>query len=163
MKFEGEIIMFNIFDAMRFPADVNYRCALDAIDELSQEVNELFHEDEVLTVLIRGEDEFLFHNVSYHINDELVGSIESLIQLPVVDRPRKLELLESHTKMLPSRISPPKLELQPLPENPNHAYLGDDETLPVIISNVRASKEEDRLIRVLIEHSKALGVDFSRP
>ena len=35
MEFDGEIIKFNIFDAMRFPADVNYLCALDVIDELS--------------------------------------------------------------------------------------------------------------------------------
>jgi len=35
MEFDGEIIKFNIFNAMRFPPDVNYQCALDAIDELS--------------------------------------------------------------------------------------------------------------------------------
>jgi len=51
MEFDGEIIKFNIFDAMRFPTDVNYLCALDVIDELSQDVYELFHEDELLTVL----------------------------------------------------------------------------------------------------------------
>ena len=36
MELDGEIIKFNIFDAMRFPAEVNYLCALDVIDELSQ-------------------------------------------------------------------------------------------------------------------------------
>ena len=60
-------------------------------------------------------------------------------------------------KMLPSRISPPKLELKPLPENLKYAYLGDDETLPIIISNALASEQEDKLIRVLREHSEALG------
>ena len=69
-----------------------------------------------------------------------MGSIESLLQLHVVDRPRKLKLLESHMKMLPFRISPPKLELTPLPENLKYAYLGDDETLPVIISNALTSE-----------------------
>jgi len=47
---------------------------------------------------------------------------------------------ESQTKMLPSRISPPKLDLKPLPENLKYAYLGDDETLPVIISNALTSE-----------------------
>ena len=101
---------------MRFLANV--------INELSQYVYELSHDDELLTILTQGLDQFVFHNVSYHINNELVGSIESLLQLHIVDRPRKLELLESHTKMLPSRISPPKLELKPLPENLKYAYLG---------------------------------------
>jgi len=86
-----------------------------------------------------------------------VGSIESLLQLHVVDRPRNLELVESHTKMPPSPISPPKLELKPLLENLKHAYLGDDETLPVMISNALTYEQEDRLIRVLREHSEALG------
>ena len=35
MEFDGEVIKFNIFDAMRFPADVNYLYALDVFDELS--------------------------------------------------------------------------------------------------------------------------------
>jgi len=87
-----------------------------------------------------------------------VGNIESLLQLHAVDRPRKLELPESHTKMLPSRISPPKLELKPLPENLKYAYLGDDETLSVIMSNALTSEQEEyKLIRVLREHSEALG------
>jgi len=79
MEFDGEIIKFNIFDAMRFPADVNYLCALDVIDGLSQDVYELSPEDELLTVLTQGLDQFVFHNTPYHVNNELVGSIESLL------------------------------------------------------------------------------------
>jgi len=33
MEFNGEVIKFNIFDAMRFPTDVNYMYALDVIAE----------------------------------------------------------------------------------------------------------------------------------
>ena len=51
MKFDGEIVKINIFNAMRFSADVNYLCALDVIDELSQDVYELAHEDELLAAL----------------------------------------------------------------------------------------------------------------
>ena len=35
MEFDGEVIKFNIFNAMRFPADVTYVYALDVFDELS--------------------------------------------------------------------------------------------------------------------------------
>ena len=49
MEFDGEIIKFNIFDAMRFPVDPNYLRALDVIDELSQDVYELSHDDENCT------------------------------------------------------------------------------------------------------------------
>ena len=106
MKFDGEIIKFNIFDDIGFLADMNYLCALDVIDELSQDVYEFSHEDELLTVLAQGLDQFVFQNVPCHVNNELVGNIESSLQLHVVDRPRKLKFPESHMKMLPSRISP---------------------------------------------------------
>jgi len=33
MKCNGEVVMFNICDVVRFLADVNYLCALDVIDE----------------------------------------------------------------------------------------------------------------------------------
>jgi len=35
IEFDSKVIKFNIFDAMRFPSDVNYLCALDVIDELA--------------------------------------------------------------------------------------------------------------------------------
>jgi len=87
MEFDGEIIKFNIFDAMRFPTDVNYLCALDVIGELSQDVHELSHEDELLIVLTKGLDQFVFHNAPYHVNDELVGNIDSLLELHVKYKP----------------------------------------------------------------------------
>jgi len=34
MEFDGEVLNFNIFDAMRFSADVNYVYTLDVFDEL---------------------------------------------------------------------------------------------------------------------------------
>jgi len=49
-------------------------------------------------------------------------------------------LNESYTKGQPSCISPPKLGLKSLPKNLKYIYLGDDETLPVIISNALTSK-----------------------
>jgi len=110
------------------------------IDELSQDVYELSYEDELLTVLTQGLDKFVFQNMPYHINDELVHNVESLLQMHVVNRPQKLEISESQTNMLPSCISPPNLELKPLPKDIEYAYLGDDETLPVIISNALTSE-----------------------
>jgi len=76
----------------------------------------------------------------------------------VHNRPNKLEYPENHAKLLPSSISPPKLELKPLPDNLKYAYLGDNETLPVIISSALTLDQEKRkLVKVLREHSKAIG------
>ena len=73
---------------MRFPADVNYLCALDVIDELSQDVYELSHKDELLNHAYLGLDQFVFQNVSYHVDDEVVDSIEPLLELHTINRPK---------------------------------------------------------------------------
>ena len=41
----------------------------------------------------------------------------------------------SHTKLLPSILQAPQLELKKLPDHLKYAYLGEKETLPVIISS----------------------------
>ncbi|XP_071933264.1 uncharacterized protein [Coffea arabica] len=51
----------------------------------------------------------------------------------------------------------PVLELKPLPEHLKYAYLGDNETLPVIISAALSKTQEEKLIRVLREHKEAIG------
>ena len=76
MEFDGEVIKFNIFDAMRFPTDVSYVCALDVIAELPQDICDLSNKDEFLTVLIKILDHTEFQKVSYQINDDLVEEIQ---------------------------------------------------------------------------------------
>lgn len=68
-----------------------------------------------------------------------------------------IELPLSHTKLLPSLMQAPKLELKPLPNHLKYAYLGEEETLPVIISNKLSSLEEEKLIRMLREYKEAIG------
>ena len=59
--------------------------------------------------------------------------------------------------MLPSGMQPPTLELKPLPSHLKYVFLGDDETLPVIISSSLTAQEEDKLVRVLKEYKSAVG------
>ncbi|XP_024982962.1 uncharacterized protein LOC112519199 [Cynara cardunculus var. scolymus] len=51
----------------------------------------------------------------------------------------------------------PELELKTLPHHLKYAYLGDKETLPVIISVTLSPKEERELVDVLKEHKRAIG------
>ncbi|KAK8596680.1 hypothetical protein V6N12_065160 [Hibiscus sabdariffa] len=51
----------------------------------------------------------------------------------------------------------PKLELKQLPEHLKYAFLGENETLPVIISNKLSKKEEDDLVTMLRAHKEAIG------
>jgi len=104
-------------------------------------------------MLTQGSDKFAFQDMPYHLDDELVDNIKSLLELHALDSPRKLELLESHTKLLPYHIS---LKLKPSSKNIECACLRDNESLPIIISNALTLEHGDKLIRVLREHTEAL-------
>nr|XP_027123172.1 uncharacterized protein LOC113739942 [Coffea arabica] len=51
----------------------------------------------------------------------------------------------------------PVLELKPLPKHLKYVYLGEGETLPVIISAGLSKVQEEKLLRVLREHKQAIG------
>ncbi|XP_024046598.1 uncharacterized protein LOC112100952 [Citrus clementina] len=60
-------------------------------------------------------------------------------------------------KIIPSSESPPKLELKPLPNTLEYAFLGEESTLPVIISASLNDEQKGKLLDVLKEHKGALG------
>jgi hypothetical protein len=45
-----------------------------------------------------------------------------------------VDLVLSHKKLLPSILQAPELELKPLPNNLKYVFVGDNNTLPVIIA-----------------------------
>ncbi|CAM8913896.1 unnamed protein product [Rhodiola kirilowii] len=51
----------------------------------------------------------------------------------------------------------PKIELKPLPGHLKYAFLGDNDTLPVIIKSGLEAGQEQRLIKVLKQHKLAIG------
>jgi len=51
----------------------------------------------------------------------------------------------------------PKLELKPLPDMLKYAFLGELETLPVIISSHLNKDQEEKLLDVLGEHKESIG------
>ncbi|XP_023760500.2 uncharacterized protein LOC111908946 [Lactuca sativa] len=70
---------------------------------------------------------------------------------------KQIEFPPTHTKLSPSLVQPPELELKVLPQHLKYAYLGKNETLPVIISTHLTEFEEEQLIKVLKEHKEAMG------
>ena len=60
-------------------------------------------------------------------------------------------------KVLPSKERKPKLELKPLPSHLKYAFLGVDETFPVIIYSSLGSDLENKLLEILRTHRSAIG------
>ncbi|XP_062075604.1 uncharacterized protein LOC133779690 [Humulus lupulus] len=132
MEFDGEVIRFNIFEAMRI---------LD------------LHGEDGLDVVLRESIDLKEDGVTTEVKEKVaalnsggeVSKVVSFLELPI-----------SHEQLQPSVKSPPKLELKPLPEHLKYVYLGEKETLPVIITTKLTQVQEDLLIRVLQEYKTAI-------
>ncbi|KAL0370480.1 UNVERIFIED_CONTAM: Retrovirus-related Pol polyprotein from transposon.6 [Sesamum angustifolium] len=138
MEFDGEIIKFNIYDSMRCLSDIPKALLVDIVDPFVQALSSTNSEDHVKFVLeesltpmlvqILEQDMTVDPNIS-----ESVFELESLSSLPL--NLAFIELPQSRTKLLPSILQAPALELKELPNHLKYAYLGENNTLPVIISS----------------------------
>ncbi|XP_065623864.1 uncharacterized protein LOC111986231 [Quercus suber] len=107
MEFDGEIVKFNIYDAMKYPDDDNPVFAIDVIDSLAQETFELDGKDGLEVA------------ISKHLekeNEELALSIDLQETVAALNDFSKLQ--QSDLNPLPYR----KLQLQELEEIRNDAY-----------------------------------------
>ncbi|XP_061368130.1 uncharacterized protein LOC133311126 [Gastrolobium bilobum] len=69
-----------------------------------------------------------------------------------------LGLHERITKPLkPSIVEPPGVELKQLPTHLKYAFLGRDNTLPIIVASALKSNEENQLLNVLKNHKRSIG------
>ncbi|KAH9741368.1 Endonuclease [Citrus sinensis] len=160
MEFDGEVIEFNMYDAMKYLSEEHSVFSMDVINPIVQEVFYLDVEDSLVAALnnslgLKGlqkdENEFVLNSVL----QETIYELNSLRTL--THHMSNNELPSSNAKLLPSILQAPKIELKPLPSHLKYMFLGDNETLPVIISSKLSTLEEEKLIRVLRDYKKAIG------
>ncbi|CAN6723519.1 unnamed protein product [Malus baccata var. baccata] len=150
MEFDGEVINFNLSDSMKYPSE-NHSCfAIDVIDSLSQDHFDKLNDDALELVIAQGMDKQ---------NVEATTMVAALESLPSQSGKYSDPILSSVSanKMLPSVVQPPTLELKPLPSHLKYVFLGENDTLPVIISSPLTAQEESKLVRVLKEYKTAIG------
>jgi hypothetical protein len=162
MEFDGEMIKFNIYDAMRYPSDVSSLYFVDILECLSETMSDLSNEDVLGVILDKDLDNDSLKKLAQKYNlDDDYSELVSWMERGRLSKPRyevsKIDLPPSHARLLPSIEQAPILELKLLPDHLKYAYLGEKETLPVIISAILSSKEEEELVNVLKEHKKAIG------
>ena len=84
--------------------------------------------------------------------------IDDIVQMAnSVWNPKNEELVPSRSKSLPSQVRPPKPELKPLPVDLKYAYLGDDETFPIVIYAHLDKDHEVQLMEILKQHKGAIA------
>ncbi|XP_062109560.1 uncharacterized protein LOC133821053 [Humulus lupulus] len=130
MRMNDQQITFNVFNAMKFPDEIVECSSLSVIDAI---VAEKLHKETckdkmgVISLEEMSEDE-----------ETQVTWVES--QQHFTKFGRNFESLElSERNLKPSKRSiqePPKLEFKPLSSHLKYAYLGYEETLPVLVSTM---------------------------
>ncbi|CAM8922402.1 unnamed protein product [Rhodiola kirilowii] len=156
MEVEGEVFSFDIFQAMKHLVEYESVHAVDTLDDLVQEVQSVQRADSLeLTI----EKALYSHEGSYELTE---GVREAIFQLEVA-RPLspiyevcEVRLFKAN-ECLPSVVQAPIVELKPLPEHLKYAFLGENDTLPVIIKSGLEADQERRLVEVLSRHKLAIG------
>ncbi|CAN6707371.1 unnamed protein product [Malus baccata var. baccata] len=157
MEFDGEVIDFNLSESIKFPKDDHSCFSIDIIDDLAQDFLDSLERDTLETTIAQGIGQTSGFAVPRSEEEaEIVAALESLPQHH--GKPSNpISIPVSTNKLLPSVIQAPVLELKPLPDHLKYVFLGDNETLPVIVSSSLTAIEEEKLIRVLKEHKTAIG------
>ncbi|CAL9010907.1 unnamed protein product, partial [Prunus brigantina] len=93
--------------------------------------------------------------------EELISPADFLVlemeEAPIHDNQLPLILGRPFMATAGAIIDAPELELKQLPKHLKYAYLGESETLPVIIASQLGPSDEKKLLRVLKEHKTAIG------
>ncbi|XP_057719591.1 uncharacterized protein LOC130934020 [Arachis stenosperma] len=130
LRLHKEKMVFNVSKAMSYPKEPIGECML--VDTMEQIVQEVMEEDQC------------------EENIELEQASDG--KLPQATMRNSIMPTTTDNKDAES----PKLDLKALPPNLNYAYLGANNTYPVIINSSPSKEQEEELIQVLRQHKDAI-------
>ncbi|XP_074300177.1 uncharacterized protein LOC141631399 [Silene latifolia] len=155
MESDGQVVMFNIYNSMKYPLDVHSLNFIDIIEPCVQDVFNISGVDDVQMVI---ENSIEKDGVDIALSTKLqeVAAELSLYERNPISY-EKAPLTLPTEKLLPSIVQAQKVDLKPLPEHLKYVFLGDGDTMPVIISSTLTKEQEGKLVKVLDEHKTAIG------
>ena len=131
-------------------------CEVNMVDSVVQKyLDNVSYDDPLMSCIVSpswdekvttSESEFLHSTIEHNEVLEANGWAPKFEPLPPIE-----------DRVLPSEERPPKLELKPLPAHLKYAFLGLDETFPVIISSSLELEQENKLLEILRTHKAAIG------
>ena len=156
LSFGNMTVNLNIFNVIKEIGDEEDVCEVNMIDSMAQHyVDHVSYNDPLMSCLVSpswvgevttSESEFLQSIIEHNEVLEAYGWAPKFEPLPPIE-----------DRVLPSEERPPKLELKPLPSHLKYAFLGVEETFPVIISSSLESEQENKLLEILRTHKTAIG------
>ena len=156
LSFRNMTVNLNIFNVIKGMGDEDEVCEVNMVDYVVQKyLDNVLHDDPLTSCLV---------SPSW---DEEVTTLESKFLHSIIEHKEVLEvngwvpkfepLPPNEDKALPSEEKPPKLKLKPLPSHLKYAFLGAEETFPVIISSSLEMNQENQLLEILRTHKTDLG------
>ena len=134
LSFGNMTVNLNIFNVIKGMGDEDEVCEVNMVDSVVQKyLDNVLHDDPLTSCLVSPswdeevttlESEFLHSIIEHKEVLEVNGWVPKFEPLP-----------PNEDKALPFEERPPKLELKPLPSHLKYAFLGVEETFPVIISS----------------------------
>ena len=156
LSFGNMTVNLNIFNVIKGMGDEEDVCEVNMVDSVVHKyLDNVSHDDPLKSCLVSPswdeevttlESEFLHSIIEHNEVLEVNGFAPKFEPLP-----------PNEDKALPSEERPPNLELKPLPTHLKYAFLGDEETFPVIISSSLDLNQENQLLEILRSHRIALG------
>ena len=161
LSFGNMTVNLNIFNVIKGMGDEEDMCEINLVDSVVQKyLDNVSHDDPLKSCLV---------NSSW---DEEVTTLESELLHSIIEHNDVLEvnrwtpkfepLPPNEDKALPSEERPPKLELKPLPTHLKYAFLGEEETFPVIISSSLDLTQENQLLEILQNPQNCSRLDNCR-
>ncbi|XP_073137588.1 uncharacterized protein [Henckelia pumila] len=95
--------------------------------------------------------------------DEIEDILNSAPELPQSGDVSYLSLPISNTRRLPSVLQAPVVELKMLPTHLKYVFLGEGDTLPVIISSSLEAEQEEQLVKIAIAPEDQEKTTFTCP
>nr|XP_027109420.1 uncharacterized protein LOC113729309 [Coffea arabica] len=158
LKFQvgEEEVEFNLNEMEKYPSFTDHAYSIGTIDKLTQEMSQVNFDLDPLEYCL----------MSLGKQEDVCEEIEELAKYLDFQAPYKRDnLYESLGQgkgfSQPSEIEPPKLELKPLPTHLRYEFLGENKTLPVIVSADLDDEQCAKLLRVLRRRKKAIGWTIS--
>ena len=156
LSFGNMTVNLNIFNVIKGMGDEEDICEINMVDSVVQKyLDNVSHDDPLKSCLVSPswdeevttlESEFLHSIIEHKDILEVNGWTPKFEPLP-----------PNEDKTLPSEERPPKLELKPLPTHLKYAFLGEENTFPLIISSSLDLTQETQLLKILKTHRTALG------
>ncbi|KAL4361204.1 hypothetical protein GQ457_04G025620 [Hibiscus cannabinus] len=148
IRVNDQQVTVNIFKSLKQPDDPEECQTISAVSKFNFEVEDVDLDKILVEASKIKEAEF---------EDDEPQKVNWIVNRPGMNF-ESLDLSSTGFKPnKPSIEQPPVLELKPLPEQLKYVYLGNDDTLPVIISSKLQHEHEKQLINMLARHKKAIG------